>query len=83
MTSFLNRGQLYRIGGYGIERNSALAAEMYTQAAALDSTDALVLLADLYFSGDGVQQSFVTARALYIKESLKMIIQIMLLSLNF
>ena len=67
-TSFLYRGQIHSIGGYGVKKDFKMAAEMYTQAVAStgsNPTVAKVLLAGLYLAGDGVDQSYDNARRLY------------------
>ena len=60
-----NMGNIYEIGGHGVEKNFDKAAEYFRIAADLGDDYAQCNLAGMYFDGVGVEQSFTEARKWY------------------
>lgn len=59
-------GIMYK-GGYGIARDSAIAAQWFEKAAELGNADAMFMLGNLYLNGEGVPLSPREALRMYMK----------------
>ena len=64
-------GNKYAQGGFGLQKDTRRAVELWTEAAELGSVDALYILGHAHYNGRGVQQNIVKAELYYKKAAMQ------------